>query len=316
MENDQISVREAARSGVRKGLKGFAWILKIFIPVSFLTMFLNWSGWISKADILLDPLMGWLHLPAMAGLPLLIGMIAGMYGGIASLMALPFTQDQTTLISVFMIVAHNLIQEGIVQAKSGFPFWKATLLRVGTASLCVLLVSPFLHSLSTSVTSVQSLAPVITPLGPVLAAWGMSMLRLILIVFLVSVTILVSLEIMKSRGWISLLIKGASPLFRLLGLPEKVGVLWVIGAVFGLGYGGAVIVEEIKEGHLGREDLEQLHISLGIQHSVIEDPALFIALGVHAFWLFAPRLVVALLVVRLYGLCQWLLRKYIPKRSS
>lgn len=58
--------------------------------------------------------------------------------------------------------------------------------------------------------------------------------------------------------------------------------------VFGLVYSAAVIFEEVKEGNLTKEKLEELHLSIGIPHSVIEDPAIF--------------LIMAILVVRLLTL--------------
>jgi hypothetical protein len=53
-------------------------------------------------------------------------------------------------------------------------------------------------------------------------------------------------------------------------------------------YSEAVIFEEVKEGNLTKEELEELHLPIGIRHSVIEDPAIF--------------LIMAILVVRLLTL--------------
>jgi hypothetical protein len=53
------------------------------------------------------------------------------------------------------------------------------------------------------------------------------------------------------------------------------------------------------EGNINKEDLEKLHLSIGINHSMIEDPALFLSLGLSAFWLWVPRLILAIVAVRL-----------------
>jgi hypothetical protein len=84
-----------------------------------------------------------------------------------------------------------------------------------------------------------------------------------------------------------------------MGLNQQVGLLWLTAIAFGLAYGGAVIVEEVKEGNINKEDLEKLHLSIGINHSMIEDPALFLSLGLSAFWLWVPRLILAIVAVRL-----------------
>jgi len=72
--------------------------------------------------------------------------------------------------------------------------------------------------------------------------------------------------------------------------------------MFGLAYGGAVIVEEAKRGNLTDEELERLQLSIGINHSMIEDPALFLPFGIGMFWLWVPRLVMAIVAVRLLAL--------------
>jgi hypothetical protein len=89
-----------------------------------------------------------------------------------------------------------------------------------------------------------------------------------------------------------------------MGLNQKVGFLWMTAVVFGLSYGGAVIVEEAKNGRLSSDDLELLHLSIGMNHSMVEDPPLFMSLGINPFWLYVPRLLMAIVVVRLVRLYQ------------
>jgi Fe2+ transport system protein B len=71
--------------GIHKGLSGFLWMLKIIVPISLLTTLLDYSGWIGRMDFLLEPLMGFLHLPAIAAFPLVPGLLTGIYGGIAAI---------------------------------------------------------------------------------------------------------------------------------------------------------------------------------------------------------------------------------------
>ena len=85
-------------------------------------------------------------------------------------------------------------------------------------------------------------------------------------------------------------------------------------AVFGLAYGAAVIVEEAKEGYLSKDELEVLHLSIGINHSLIEDPALFLPFGLSAFWLWVPRMITAVIAVRLFTWWQAALRARLSAR--
>jgi hypothetical protein len=112
------------------------------------------------------------------------------------------------------------------------------------------------------------------------------------------------MEVLKEFGWIDRLVSLFLPLFRIFGLSPTAGIIWITALFFGLAYGAAVIVEEAEKGHLTREELERLHLSIGINHAVIEDPSLFLALGLGAFWLWAPRLFAAIVSVHFLALCQ------------
>jgi len=277
---------------------------KILIPISFLTSVLAWSGWISQADFLLSPVLGLLNLPAMAALPLLIGMSANIYAGIAAMVVLPFTEAQMTLIAIFLLTCHSLIQEGVIQGKSGLHPLKATACRLIAATITVLCVGPFLDT--TPLTLAVSLPlPQNTHLfGVMLKDWSMVTLGITIKMFVIIMGLLILLEVLKALGWIKHVVRALRPLLKALGLSQKVGFLWVTAAVFGLSYGAAVIVEEAKAGHLTREELEGLQLSIGINHSMVEDPALFMSLGLNAFWLWIPRLLMAMAAVRLLTLWQ------------
>ena len=74
------------------------------------------------------------------------------------------------------------------------------------------------------------------------------------------------------------------------GLNREVGLLWVTAVLFGVAYSGAVIVDEIRKQDLSKEEVEKLHLSIGINHAMIEDPALFLPFGIHPLWLWGPGL--------------------------
>ncbi len=314
MNIDRNRLRESTLAGLYKGWKSFIWVLEILIPISLLTALLEWSGWISRIDFLFQPLMGWIHLPAMAALPLLIGMIAGFYGGIAAISALPFTLEEITLIAIFMMICHSLIQEGIIQGKSGWQPLKATLFRLGAAIIAVLVVALFFDSTSAPRPTIANPTILSQPLGGYLHNWVSSTLYLAGKIFIIIVGVHVLLEVIKAMGWIHPLSKLLSPVLRILGLNEKAGTLWIAGAFFGLIYGSAVILEEMKEGLLTDEEAEKLHLSIGINHSFIEDPILFMALGVSFFWAWVPRILAAILSVHLLNLWQSHLRRFFPIR--
>jgi spore maturation protein SpmB len=290
------------RTGLKKGWNGFLWIMKIVLPISFLTALLAWSGWLHRLDFLLAPAMDLLSLPTIAALPLIIGMLANIYGALAAMAVLPFTTAQMTLMGIFLLTAHNLIQEGIIQARSGLHPLKATLFRISAAVVTVLLVAPFLRDGQTIDLPVGAVTTVVVPFLQMIREWAWATLALSAKIFGICMILLTVLEIFKAMGWITAIVNIFSPFLKIMGLDKKLGFLWMTAIIFGLAYGGAVIVEETKDGSLPKEDLEMLHLSIGINHSMVEDPALFMSLGLSAFWLYIPRLIMAIVTVRLMRL--------------
>jgi spore maturation protein SpmB len=309
MDSLRSQLKEGFFIGIRRGWNGFVWMIKILVPISLLTGLLAWSGWIEKGQFIIQPVMDWLSLPAVAALPLMIGMLTGIYGGIAAMVVLPLTTEQMTLIAIFLLMAHNLIQEGVIQGKSGINPAKATVFRLVCATLTVMVVASFLK-VNTTVPAAAVASEVIRqPFLLMLWNWAVTSSKLCLKIFFIIMTILTILEVLKKVGWIEHIVRLCRPVLRALGLSEKAGILWMTAALFGLAYGAAVIVEEANEGHLGKEELEALHLSIGINHSLIEDPALFLALGLSAFWLWIPRLITAIIAVRLFSFYHLLFTK-------
>lgn len=296
-------LKEGLTRGISKGWKGFVWMIEIILPVSFLTALLAWSGWMERVDFVIQPVMGFLSLPGIAALPLLMGALTGIYGGIASMAVLPLNVGQMTLIAVFLLIAHNLILEGIVQGKSGMGILKATLFRLVFAVITVLIIAPFIdtdgQSTASAATTVLHSSQTFTDM---LSQWCHVMWVLAIKIFFIIMFVLTMVEILKIFGWINYVVRFISPVLKIMGLSRSAGILWITAIMFGLAYGGAVIVEEAKRGNLTDEELERLHLSIGINHAVIEDPALFLPFGIGLFWLWIPRLVIAIVAVHLLAL--------------
>jgi hypothetical protein len=241
-------------------------------------------------------------------------MLTGIYGGIASMAVLPLTREQMTLVAMFLLIAHNLIQEGVIQGKSGLHPLKATLFRL-LAAVVTVMVSGRLLGVSPDGPATAGLARGSETFAAMLLAWLRTTTVLSAEIFGIIMTLLTLLEIFKAVGWIDRIVRTLRPLLRAFGLSDKAGILWMTAAVFGLAYGAAVIVEEAKDGYLSREELEVLHLSIGINHSLIEDPALFLPFGLSAFWLWVPRIITAVVAVRLFAWWQSFGRNRLSTRS-
>ena len=128
-------------------------------------------------------------------------------------------------------------------------------------------------------------------------------------VMVILVCIMTAVTWMKARNIIQRLVRILTPVLKTMGLGTNEGILWLTAVLFGITYGSAVIIEEVRQGNLTYQELERLHLSIGINHAMIEDPAMFLSLGVHPFWLWVPRLVAALVAVHLLRLLRFVRRK-------
>ncbi len=292
----------ALAGGLRKGFSAYLWLLKIWLPISLATALLEWSGWLSALDFILQPAMGILRLPAAAALPIVIGLTAGVYGCLAAMAVLPLTAEHMTIVSVFVLIAHNLPQEGVIQARSGISFWKATAVRLAAAGVTGLLVAGWLDPAPLDGGGPAALYEKASLL-PFLTQWGLQTILLCLKVLAILLGIMVLIELMKAFAWIGYLVAVFGPILTLLGLDRRATVLWLTGALFGLAYGGALIMEQSRELELSAREVEKLQLSIGINHSMIEDPLLFLPFVVSPLYAWLPRLAAAMAVVYLLTIC-------------
>jgi hypothetical protein len=315
MADFQRQLKQGLLAGVRKGWHSFLWMAKIVVPVSFVVIILHWTGWLNKIDFLLNPLMSLIHLPPEAGYPIITGMLVNIYAVIGIITVLPFSMAQMTLIAVFSLMAHNLPAEGIIQHKSGLNIVKAIGTRIVLATVTTLIVAYFMGDTRQSIAVTAGLAAP-APLPGVLVEWAKNTGILLLKIFGIIMGIMIALECFRSLGWMEYLLRACQPVMKVLGLSGRTTMMWVAANLFGLLYGGAVIVEEAQKGDLKKEELEKLHIFIGCNHSMVEDPALFAVLGINAFWLYVPRFVMVVLVVHGYRLVSYLRGKLFSRPAG
>lgn len=308
MANFRSQFRRILLAGIKRGWRNFVWICQIVIPVSLLVTLLQWTGWLDQLTFLFNPLMSLLNLPSQAALPIISGMLINIYVAIAAMTAMSFTMGQMTLIAVFTLICHNLITEGIIQHKSGINVIKITLIRFTAAILTVFIVSLFLGDNSQSIT-VSAALTVDSPLLMIVKDWAINMIALLLKILGIIMAVMIILEFSESLGWTEYPVKILRPVMRILGLSEQTTTLWITSAAFGLMYGGAITIDKVRKGGLGKDELERLHMSIGINHSMVEDPALFLVLGLNPFWMWVPKLVMAIIAVQVYRIAYYLKNK-------
>lgn len=310
-------IKFGTRQGLIKGWKGLGWLLKILIPISFATTLLVHFGIIYKLDFLLTPVMAWLSLPASAAIVLIVGLLIGPHATVAALWAMPFSMEHMTLIAIFILISHNLIQESIIQGNFGINPFFAAFFRLFMALIVTFVCAKIMGVTSETggTIGLTTFAQDTKPFMIMVKLWGWGIFKLIAQIFCIIMPLMVILELAKTFNIITFITKMASPVLSVMGLNRSTGMLWLTATIFGLVYGAAVIVEETQTNEYKKEDLTKLHLSIGINHSVIEDPALFLPLGLPLFWLFIPRFIAAIIATWLY--CVFLsARRFYAKRAD
>jgi hypothetical protein len=297
----KILLKKEALIGIKQGWHSFVWMVKIIIPVSLFGAILQWSGWLGNVNQYFQPAMNFFNLPPEAVFPIVSGILINIYAVIAILTTVSFSLGQMTLIAIFALVAHNMIIEGIIQHRSGTNFVKASLLRIVTAIVLVFIVSRFFGDAVQSIdmTAAATTQPFFLTM---LRSWSVDTVVLLTKIFGIIMFIMILLQISKSMGWIEKVNRFIRALTRVLGFSSSLSTGYVAGIIFGLMYGAAVIIEEAKKENIDRQELKYLQASLGINHSLIEDPILFALLGINLLWLWIPRFIVAVAVVQGYRL--------------
>ena len=123
---------------------------------------------------------------------------------------------------------------------------------------------------------------------------------LLLRVFLIVVPIMVVLELFEGTRAFRAVVRVWAVLVRHVGLNERSAAPTLIGFLFGLAYGGGVIVRDIRRHDLERRQVFIMSVFLSMVHAIVEDSVVFLALipfSVMAlFWIVVYRIVWAALV--------------------
>lgn len=136
---------------------------------------------------------------------------------------------------------------------------------------------------------------------PLLSEFVHGSFTLLLRVFLIVVPIMVVLELFEGsrpfRRLVGLWTRALAP----LGMTEEIATPTLVGFLFGIAYGSAIIIRETRRRRLRRRQVFLMSVFLSQVHAIVEDSLVFIALGAAALWVVGFRLVWAAAATALLG---------------
>ena len=284
----------------RNALRTSLMLFKIIIPISIATRLLQQWGVVDQFGMLLGPVMELVGLPGQMGLVWATAMVTNIYGGMVVFATvapgLDLTVAQVTVLSTMILVAHALPVELRIAQKAGTRFRASVMIRVFGALLLGWLLHISYQLSGTLQHANQALwnPPVVDPTW---SAWIQAELRNMLIIFLIILTLMAVLQIMKKLGITTLMTRLLEPLLKLLGMSRDAAPVTIIGMTLGLSYGGGLIIQEAQSGRLSKRDLFASVTLMGLCHSIFEDTLLMMVLGAHVSGIFWGRLIFSLVAI-------------------
>lgn len=275
-------------------------LFKIIVPISVVTRVLQQWGIIDYIGLFLGPVMELVGLPGEMGLVWAASIMTNIYAGMvvfASLAPeLDMTVAQVSVLSAMILVAHSLPVEALIAQKAGARLRATLTIRMFGAMLFGWMLNIFYQLTGTLQQSNQALwnPPAVDPTW---SAWMMAEMRNMLIIFMIILTLMTLLMIMKRLGISELMTRILAPVLKMLGISKEAAPVTIIGMTLGLSYGGGLIIQEAKTGALAKRDLFASVTLMGLCHGIFEDTFLMMVLGAHLSGIFWGRLLFSLLAI-------------------
>ena len=285
---------------LRNALKTAIWIIRIIIPVSFVVTLLDFYGVIEWISAYTAPLFQLIGLQGNAAIVYFSSLFLPLYAPIAIIATLPLTLREITILALMCLITHNLPIECAVQRRSGTPFWQTLVIRLTFSILGGILLNLILPESLTSqhiINSSQSDLQQTLSLQSTLLNWFTNTLSLCIKIILIITALMYGQFLLKHYGIINKIARPLAPLMRLCGLQPDSAFLWLVAQIVGLTYGAGIMAQEIEESGADREELHRINLHISVNHSLIEDTAIFCMLGVAWYFLVIPRLIFAIIIV-------------------
>jgi spore maturation protein SpmB len=297
-------IRKSSAATLLPAFSVIRFLLVIMLPVSFAVLFLETSGVLYYVSVAANPLMKFLGLPGEASLVFLSAVFINIYSAIAVIKTITLTGKQLIILSTMCLIAHNFFVECLVMKKTGSRLSKIVMLRLLAAFFAGWALYHIVpEHTGKSVVAVGGLvyrprfgiepARFVSSLLP----WFTSSIVLVLQVSFIVFAVMFLQRILTEFGVMKKLAKLLAPLMGFFGLPAKTGYAWVVAYTVGVAYGAGVLIDEVKEGDLSKNDANLLNHHVAISHSQIEDTLLFVSIGVPYVWAALPRFILAIVTV-------------------
>lgn len=289
-------IYKSAKSALPKSAKTVWWLLKIILPISFAVSLLQYFGFIAILAEYLTPLFSVVGLPGESAIVFISSIFLSLYAPIAIMATLALDLREVTILALMCLITHNMFVETAVQKKTGSSYFIMFVLRIFTSFLAAFILN-FLLPDNIGTNMVAEKAVTYSGLPEMILAWIKGAGWLILKIVLIVTGLLMLQNILKEFKIIDLIARLFAPVMRVMGLSESTSFLWFVAQIVGLTYGSVIMIESVGRKEVEPADADLLNYHIAINHSLLEDTLLFVAVGVPALWITFPRILLAMAAV-------------------
>ena len=257
-------------------------LFRVMIPTLIMVKIAQDLGAVVILDIWLQPITELIGLPAELSIVLTTTMLTNPYAGLVVLASIDMLTElsvaETSLLASFMLFAHALPVEAVISRQAGTKIIFVVCLRVFTAVIFCFLLNQVL----TSFDLLQQKAVIHLPefqVAPSWFEWSVDQIKGLIFIQLVIILLLTALALLKTLGIERLIALCMRPFLNLFKINENASTIMVVGLTLGLGFGGGLMIKEVKAGHVNKMQALSALVFINLFHSVFEDTALMMLLG-------------------------------------
>ena len=218
-------------------------------------------------------------------------MLTNPYAGLIVLASTPgveqLTVAQTTILASFILFTHSIIIEAAISRQAGLSAGATIVIRIFAGILfCTLLNLLFTSFELLTQNAFLNLPEMST--APTLKQWVIDQVKGLVFIQIVIIVLITFLEILKRIGIEKVIHICLSPFLKILNIGKSASTIVVVGLTLGLGFGGGLMIKDVKQGLVKPRSAVGALIFINLFHSIFEDTTILMLLG--------PSLMVILLV--------------------
>ncbi|MCB5161577.1 hypothetical protein [Marinomonas algarum] len=286
--------------GLFREIFDVTWTLyKIMVPMIIVIKVVEELGGIELLSLWLGPVMSIVGLPSEMGLVWATTLVTNMYAGLVVFMSLDteLTVAQVSVLSILLLLAHSLPVEVAVAKRAGVGIVATLTIRLGGGLLMGWLLHQYYHHFGVLNTPTEVVWRPESKVDASYLVWAIEQVKSLVMIFVVIAVLMTFLRLLKLLGIEKLMGIVLRPILSVLGISREATNLTIVGITLGMSFGGGLLINEAKRGHITPRDIFIAMMLLNLMHSMIEDTLLVLLIGANFTTVFWGRIVFSIVVI-------------------